>query len=54
MLCGFITKRTAYAFAPVVDAYDDDDDAPATMTNAANPTAQANEPPNTTGNSLPT
>lgn len=40
-----------YALAPVVDAYDDDDDAPAAVTNPANPTIQANEP--TTGSSVP-
>lgn len=49
---GLLLSSLTYALAPVVDAYDDDDDAPAAMTNAANPTTQANEP-NTTGNSVP-
>lgn len=50
---GLLLSSLTYALAPVVDAYDDDDDAPAAMTNAANPMTQANERPNTTGNSLP-
>lgn len=49
---GLLLSSLTYALAPVVDAYDDDD-APAAMTNAANPTTQANEPPNTAGNSVP-
>src|ERR1043165_2965983 len=44
---GLLLSSLTYALAPVVDAYDDDDEAPAAMANPANPTTQVNE--STTG-----